>query len=308
MDSGLRTADVSSAEVLSAVSWGSVAAGAVTMAAVTLALIALGTGLGLSAISPWTDTGVSATTFKVTAGVYLVLVAIMSSAIGGYLSARLRTKWVGLHSNEVFFRDTAHGFVAWAFATIISATVLGTATTHLVGGTVSATASAGQAASNSNPAQLYVDRLFRRDSPAASNGAGGGAAPGSDTGAASGTQSPSTGTPPGPNPATRSEVTRLWTASLQSNEGLSAADRTYVARVVAANTGMSQPDAEKRVDDVIQQAKADADQARRNAAQFAFWMTAALFFGAFAASLAAAEGGQHRDGTWDDRRLAPRAW
>jgi hypothetical protein len=70
-------------------------------AAVTLALIALGTGLGLSAISLWTDTGVSATTFKVTAGVYLVLVAVMSSAIGGYLSARLRTKWVGIHSNEV---------------------------------------------------------------------------------------------------------------------------------------------------------------------------------------------------------------
>jgi hypothetical protein len=71
---------------------------------------------------------------------------------------------------------------------------------------------------------------------------------------------------------------------------------------------MSQADAEKRVDDVIRQAKADADQARRNGAQFAFWMTAALFFGAFAASLAAAEGGQHRDGTWDDRRLTPRAW
>jgi hypothetical protein len=210
------------------------------MASVTLGLVALGVGLGLSAISPWTDTGVSASTFKVTAGVYLVLVAVMSSAIGGYLAARLRSKQVGLHSNEVFFRDTAHGFVAWAFATIISATVLGTATTHLVGGAASTTAAAGQAAANSNPAQLYVDRLFRRDSPV---GAGGGAAPGSDTGAASGTQSPSTGTPPGPNPATRFEVTRLWTASLQSNEGLSAADRTYVARLVAANTGMSQPDA-----------------------------------------------------------------
>jgi hypothetical protein len=227
----------------------------------------------------------------------------MSSAIGGYVSARLRTKWVGIHSNEVFFRDTAHGFVAWAFATIISATVLGTATTHLVGGAVSATASAGQATGNSNPAQLYVDRLFRRDSSAPSNAAAGVATPGSDTGAASGT-----GTSTGPNPATRSEVTRLWTASVQSDTGLSTADRTYVARLVATNTGMSQPDAEKRVDEVIGQAKTDADLARRNAAQFAFWMTAALFFGAFAASLAAVEGGQHRDGTWDDRRLTPRAW
>jgi hypothetical protein len=296
METALRTGDVSSTEALSAVSWGSVAAGAVTMASVSLALIALGVGLGLSAISPWTDTSVSASTFKVTAGAYLVLVAVMSSAIGGYLSARLRTKWTGIHTNEAFFRDTAHGFVAWAFATIISATVLGTATTHLVGGAVSATTSASQTGASSNPAQIYVDRLFRRDAPTATSGG----------------TTPEPGNPgtasAGPTPAIRAEVTRIWTANLQSDAGLSAADRTYIARVVAVNTGLNQADAEKRVDEVTQQAKSDADKARRNAAQFAFWMTAALFFGAFAASLAAAEGGQHRDGTWDERRLTPRAW
>ncbi len=102
MDSGLRTGEVASAETLSGVSWASIAAGAVTAAGVSLALLALGVGLGLSAVSPWSDSGVSATTFKVTAGVYLVLVAVMSSAIGGYLAARLRTKWSGLHTNEVF--------------------------------------------------------------------------------------------------------------------------------------------------------------------------------------------------------------
>jgi hypothetical protein len=304
MESGLRTAEASSAEIISAASWGSIAAGAVTASAVSLALVALGVGLGLSAVSPWTDTGVSAPTFKVTAGVYLVLVAVMSSAIGGYLSARLRTKWVGIHTNEAFFRDTAHGFVAWAFATIISASVLGTAITHLVGGVASATASAGQSAANSNPAQVYVDRLFRRESPAGSNAPASGTAPGS----VSGPQSPAAGTSAGPNPATRAEVTRLWTASVQADEGLAAADRTYIARLVATNAGLNQADAEKRVDEVVQQAKADADRLRRNGAQFAFWMTAALLFGAFAASLAAAEGGQHRDGTWDDRRLTPRAW
>ncbi|MGB7466649.1 MAG: hypothetical protein WBW14_27435 [Candidatus Acidiferrum sp.] len=307
MESGLRTAEASSAEIISAASWGSIAAGAVTASTVSLALVALGVGLGLSAVSPWTDTGVSASTFKITAGVYLVLVAVMSSAIGGYLSARLRTKWVGIHTNEAFFRDTAHGFVAWAFATIISATVLGTAITHLVGGAASATASAGQSAANSNPAQVYVDRLFRRESPAGSNAASG-TAPGSDAGTVSGPQSPAAGTSTGPNPATRAEVTRLWTASVQADEGLAAADRTYIARLVATNAGLNQADAEKRVDEVVQQAKADADRLRRNGAQFAFWMTAALLFGAFAASLAAAEGGQHRDGTWDDRRLTPRAW
>lgn len=291
METGLRTQEANSGAITLAVSWGSIAAGAVTAAAVSLALVALGVGLGLSAVSPWTDTGMSGSTFKVTAGVYLVLVAVMSSAIGGYLSARLRTKWVGIHTNEGFFRDTAHGFVAWAFATIISATVLGTAVTHLVGGGASATASSGQAAANSNPAQVYVDRLFRRESSASPNAPASAAAPGSD-GSLSSPQSPSPG-----NPATRAEVTRLWVASVQSDEGLAAADRTYIARLVAANTGVNQADAEKRV-----------DRLRRNGAQFAFWMTAALFFGAFAASLAAAEGGQHRDGTWDNQRLTPRAW
>src|SRR5437762_14366849 len=99
--------------------WASIAAGAVAAAALSLALFAFGAGLGLSSISPWSDTGVSAATFKNASGIYLVLVAVMSSAIGGYLAARLRTKWSGIHNTEVFFRDTAHGLIAWAFATVL---------------------------------------------------------------------------------------------------------------------------------------------------------------------------------------------
>jgi hypothetical protein len=270
-----------------------------------LALIALGVGLGLSSISPWSDSGVSAATFKVTTGVYLVLVAVMSSAIGGYLSARLRSKWTDLHTNEAFFRDTAHGFIAWAFATIISTGALGAATMHLVSGAAAGAAVSSQGATSSNPVQIYVDRLFRREGVPGSSAA---SATGSDTGAAGGSPSASAATPQGANAQTRAEVTRLLAASLSPDDRLSAADRTYVARLIAAQTGLSQADAEKRVDEVIQQAKAAADQARRNAAQFAFWMTAALLFGAFSASLAAAEGGQHRDGTWNDERLVPRAW
>jgi hypothetical protein len=285
------------------VSWASIAAGAVTAAAVSLALIALGVGLGLSSISPWSDSGLSATTFKITTGIYLVLVAIMSSAIGGYLSARLRTKWTSLHSNEVFFRDTAHGFAAWAFATLISATALGAATTHLVSGAAAGGVLGSQGAANSNPAQIYVDKLFRHEASPASTAAG------PDSATAPGSPSSSAGTAQGSSLQMRAEVVRLLTASFQSSdEGLAAADRAYVAHLVASQAGLSQGDAEKRVDEVIQQAKAATDQARRNTAQFAFWMTAALFFGAFSASLAAAEGGQHRDGTWNDARLVPRAW
>ena len=270
---------------MSAASWASIAAGAVATAALTLALLALGAGLGLSSISPWADSGVSAATFKTATGIYLVLVAVMASAVGGYLAARLRTRWVGLDSDEVFFRDTAHGFIAWAFATIISAAVLGAATAQILGGAATgAGVAAGQAAQSVNPAQIYVDRLFRADA----------APPASAAGA---------------NENARAEVTRLWTSSVASANGeLAPADRTYVARLIAAQTGMSQADAEKRVNDVVTEAKAAADRARRGAARMAFWMTAYLLFGAFAASLAAVEGGQLRDGTWTNGRLVPRAW
>jgi len=275
--------------VSSGVSWASIAAGAVAASALTLALLALGAGLGLSSISPWADSGVSAATFRNGTGIYLVLVAVMASAVGGYLAARLRTKWVGLHTNEVFFRDTAHGFIAWAFATVLSASVLAAATTHIVGGVASGVgAAAGQAAQAVNPSQVYVDKLFRSDSAAPAA-----AAP---------------ATPAAASNDARAEVTRLWTSSFGANAGLATADRTYVARLVAAQTGLSQADAEKRVNDVIAEAKAAADRARSAAAKLAFWLTASLLFGAFAASLAAVEGGQLRDGTWNDRRLVPRPW
>ena len=104
----------------------------------------------------------------------------------------------------------------------------------------------------------------------------------------------------------RAEVLRLWTASFHDNQDLNAADKTYVAQVVAARTGMSQADAEKRVNGVVAEAKTAADDARKAAAKLSFWLTAAMLFGAFAASLAAVEGGSLRDGTWNDRVLTPR--
>jgi hypothetical protein len=100
----------------------------------------------------------------------------------------------------------------------------------------------------------------------------------------------------------------LWTADFGENSDLSGADKTYVARLVATRTGISQPDAESRVNAVINEAEASADRARRAAAQFSFWLTASLLLGAFAAALAAVEGGQLRDGVWSDRALTPRAW
>ena len=107
METPIRTDVLAEADAQSAVSWASVAAGAVVAAASSLGLLALGVGLGLSSVSPWTDSGVSASTFKNATGIYMVAVAVMASAMGGYLAARLRTRWIGVNTNEVFFRDTA---------------------------------------------------------------------------------------------------------------------------------------------------------------------------------------------------------
>ena len=286
METDLRPASML-IDAQSAVSWGAIAAGAVGAAALALLLIAFGAGLGLSAVSPWSDSGVSASTFKTGTGIYLVIVAVMSSAVGGYLAARLRSKWAGLHTHEVFFRDTAHGFIAWAFATLLSAGALSSAAAYLANGTAAGLGGAASQATRSvNPAEIYVDKLFRPNAAAQ---------PASAPDAANATRNQS-----------RAEVLRLWTASFYDNQDLSAADKTYVAQVVAARTGMSQADAEKRVNDVVAEAKTAADDARKAAAKLSFWLTAAMLFGAFAASLAAVEGGSLRDGTWNDRVLVPR--
>src|ERR1700736_5535580 len=122
---------------IAGVSWPAVTAGAVVSCALTLVLLAFGLGLGLSVVSPWTGAGVSATTFKIGTGLYLVVIAMLASSIGGYLAGRLRTRWIGVHSDEVYFRDTAHGFIAWAFASVLGAILLASPASSVIGGAAS---------------------------------------------------------------------------------------------------------------------------------------------------------------------------
>ena len=251
----------------SAVSWGAILAGGVASAAFTLFLVELVAGLGLVMVSPWSNSGASAGTLSVAGGIGLVLMAVMASALGGYIASRLRTRWVGIHTDEVYFRDTAHGLLAWAVGTLILATVLASAA-----GTMLSSFTQG---ASSNPALVpdrnayYVDSLFRSDRPASAN--------------------------PGVIEQTNGEVSRLFARGLTPGSEFTAGDRTRVAQLVAARTGLSQQEAEQRVDQVIAQAKAAADQARKAAAKMAFWVAASLIAGAFAASLAAMEGGRERD-------------
>src|SRR5664280_2677328 len=124
----------------SGVSWPAVIAGAFVSAALSLILLALGTGFGFSSVSLWSNVGASASTVGTSAIVWLIVMQILSSSMGGYLAGRLRTKWSHIHSDEVYFRDTAHGFLAWAVALVATATFLTTAATYMVGGAASAAA------------------------------------------------------------------------------------------------------------------------------------------------------------------------
>jgi len=262
------------------VCWAAVAAGALASLALTLVLLWFGIGMGFTVVSPWSNSGVSATTFKIGTGIYLIVVAMIASGVGGHLAGRLRSHWSATHSNEVYFRDTANGFLAWALASVVGALLLGAAASGIIGSTAGglaqgatqgATMQAG--AQSSGPFAIYVDQLLRPDATAA--------------------------TVPAGDPAdTRAELTRIFVTDFRSDRDLKTNDRAYVAQVVARRTGLSQADAEKRVNDVVTQAKSDLDSARKAGAQLSFWMVFALLVGAFSASIAAAEAGAFRDRNW----------
>jgi MFS family permease len=280
-----------------AVSWGAVFAGAVGAAAFSLILILLGSGLGLSVVSPWANEGVSAGTASISTIAWITVVQILASVLGGYLAGRLRSRWVTVHTHEVYFRDTAHGFLAWSVATLLMATLLSSAVGSIVSTGVKATgavAMTGAAAvagvatakgdDGSQSVGYSVDSLFRASAPAAAPDANG---------------VPAT-------PANKTaEVTRIFANGLRSGE-LGEADTQYLGQLVAAKTGLSQADAEKRVTDTFTQlrqtlqqasdkAKKVADDARKASAYLALWLVISLLIGAFVASLAATFGGRLRD-------------
>jgi hypothetical protein len=255
----------------SGVSWAAVIAGAFVVAALSLALLALGTGIGFSSVSPWANAGASASAIGWTAIGWLVLMQLIASSVGGYLAGRLRTKWVNVHTHEVYFRDTAHGFLAWAVGLVITAAFLTSAATALVGGV----AAGAVTANGSGPAQAedgfrsngyLVDTLLRTSGNGSEKD----------------------------NAGVRGEIGLIFANGLREGS-LPPADRAYLAHVVAARTGVSQSDAEKRVDDAFAQAQQTADSARKAIAHSMYWTFLALLIGAFCASFAATIGGKERD-------------
>jgi hypothetical protein len=287
-----------------AVSWGAILAGASAAAALSLILMLLGTGLGLSAMSPWANEGTSGKALGIGTGVWLIVIHVAASFIGGYMAGRLRTKWVSLHGDEVVYRDTSHGFLTWAVGTLFTAAVLTSTLSALVGTGVragaqvaggaaqaagTAAASAGGAAAaqgqqqsgqESGPMNYMVDTLFRSPKGAKAGGAA--------------TQEQAT-----------AEVGRIFVNSIGA-EKLPEEDARYAAQLVAQRTGVSQQEAEKRVNEAFNQvqtkkkeaetkAREAADAARKASATAAFFLFICLLIGAFVASWAGIMGGRHRD-------------
>ena len=269
---GVAETSVNNEANSSGVSWAAVIGGGFVTAALSLILLALGTGLGLSSVSPWSNVGVSASTIGTAAILWLILMQIISSSMGGYLAGRLRTKWASIHTDEVYFRDTAHGFLAWAVALVITAAFLAAAAASMVGATASSAAGGTGRATGVqaegrefDPNEYFIDTLFRSES----------AKPDSNS------------------TSVRGEAGRIFANALR--QGDISADKSYLAQLVAARTGLSQADAEKRVSDVFARAQQTADTARKTVAHALLWAFLALLIGAFCASFAATIGGRQRD-------------
>src|SRR5882757_3624427 len=168
------TADPSMVHGKSAASWPSIIAGAFAAASATLLLVTLGSGIGLASISPWHNHGLTVTTFAISGAIWLILTQWISAGLGGYIAGRLRTRWVGTHTHEVFFRDTAHGFITWAVATVLLAAVLSNSLMSGAGTAGRAVADVAAAGAQGtiqslgapgSPVSTYsVDKLFRTTS------------------------------------------------------------------------------------------------------------------------------------------------
>lgn len=253
----------------SGVSWSAVLAGSFVTAALSLILLALGTGLGFASVSVWSGVGASASTIGTAAILWFILIQIMSASMGGYLAGRLRTKWTGIHTDEVYFRDTAHGFLAWSVALVLTAAFLASAATSLMGSAPdksnAATASQGQV-SEAGPNAYFIDSLFR------ANGS----------------------KPEVENISVAREAAIIFATSLKQG-ALSATDKNYLDQLVMSRTGVSQTEADERVNETFLSAKSSAEAARKAIAHSLLWAFIALLIGAFCASFSGTIGGRQRD-------------
>ncbi|HKS61841.1 MAG TPA: hypothetical protein VJT13_09095 [Xanthobacteraceae bacterium] len=246
---------------LSYIHWGPGIAGAIVAAATSFVLMGFASAVGLMVASPsptWRDTSVW---LAILSGFWIIVVAVGSFALGGYIAGRVRSTWAAT-PDEVEFRDGTHGLIAWAIGVMLGAVLLAiTASSFAAGNAASPPRDTAGAPSF---LAYEIDRLFRSDrrEPAV--------------------------------PEARAEAARIIMRGLGRTE-LPAEDRTQLVRLTAAQSGLAPPEADKRVTQVLTDARNAASQARRSAVVLGFCLAAALAAAAAAAWFAAGIGGKHRD-------------
>lgn len=261
------------------VQWPSVVAGAVTGAATAFVLMGFAAALGLAIVSPsptWRD---ASSWLALLSGVWVLLVQVLSFGLAGYVAGRMRMRLVGLHSDEVEFRDGMHGVLAWALGILIGALMLWAAASTAT--SFSSPSTGARAESRSAPAFLAfeLDRLFRSNRTASE----------------------------GIDASTREEAGRIVLSDLGRRE-IAADDRAYLTNLVAARTGLGPVEAGQRVNQVLEGARQAAAKARRSSVIIGFFTAAALAAAAAAAWLAGIAGGRHRDAETPPRSLASWRW
>lgn len=273
------------ADTRSYVDWPAIFAGILLATAISVVLLTFGSAVGLSFVNFRAGPDVSAIWIAIAAASWLLWVQVSSFMAGGYLTGRMRRRAGDASEHEVDVRDGAHGLIVWAGASVLGAAlILGGlgSVASTVGGAAGALTSAasnvaGAAADKIDPNAYFVDTLFRRPATAVP-----GAAPANDT-------------------ADRAEAGRIFGQAAIAGQ-LAPDDRTYLAQVVSANTGIPQADAEARVDQAmtaVQTAKTQAadlaEKARKTSVIAAFLIAASFFISAVGAYWAASMGGRHRD-------------
>lgn len=274
------------------VSWGAILAGAACAAALSFILLILGFGLGLSSVSPWSGSGAAVAVIGVSSIVWVAFTQLAASGLGGYVAGRLRVRWVDVHDHEVYFRDTAHGLITWAVATLFAVALLGSAVSNILGGgSETGAEAAGRAFSPASTTaetesgdagqrpDYFIDSLLR-------------AAPGADNDQRA-------------NSDIRSELSTILFRNISDGE-VDAEDYRYAAQIVSNHTELTQQQAQERVARMVNEARVAAtaasqaalnaaEDARKVAAYSALWMFVALLGGAFFASFMATVGGRQRD-------------
>jgi hypothetical protein len=246
----------------SEIGWSALIAAAAITAALFFVFITFGSALGLGVASSaptWRDASFA---LWLLSGVYLLVSALASFAIGGYIAGRLRPKDALDETDQPEFRAGLRGLVVWALAVLAGAVLTLALARALIPAAPSSGGNAGQSSSVGGESLIAyeLDRLFRAERR-----------PGEDLS------------------YPRSEAARILLTT-SGHEDIVPEDRRYLATLVRGATGLAPADADRRVGDVVARSREALSRARRVSVLLGFMSAASLLLGAAVAWFASIRG------------------